>query len=136
MPPPHDLWQWLDGGPGLAMAAIAIVSIGCYLAIVRAGATTKSRRRYPPYANGTMFQNVAMLSSRNYPLLVVQAIKEAQSAVVRLSLPLPGTYVLVGESTTQVGAVVNFELPSSSLTFECRNPQTSTAQDLAGQVVK
>ena len=91
----HDLWQSLDGGLGLAV--IAALSIGCYFAIFRARSL---RRRYPTHANGSMFQHIAMLSSRQYPFRVMQ-MKEAQGAVVRLSLPLPGMYVLVGESNTQ-----------------------------------
>jgi cytochrome P450 len=84
--------------PTLLITVLVIIVLSTW-AVSKVG---RKRDRDPPLAPGGIFKTVEMISGKEFPWFMLRTMKELNSSVFRLSLPIPGTpmVVAVGEQET------------------------------------
>jgi cytochrome P450 len=81
------------------LITVLVIILMSTLAVSKVG---RKRDRDPPLAPGGILKTVEMISGKEFPWFMLSVMKELNSSVFRLSLPIPGTpmVVAVGELET------------------------------------
>jgi cytochrome P450 len=98
-----SMLPFLDGvsttdDPTLLITVLMIILLST-LAVSKVG---RKRDRDPPLAPGGIFKTAEMISGKEFPWFMLRTMQELNSSVFRMSLPIPGTpmVVAVGELET------------------------------------